>query len=200
MSWLVADLLLLGQADNGQALERKSLDLVPIVARAVDRARRLFPDHLIESTTPPSAMTTGDADRLGQAIWNLIENAARYTPAGGRILVLLSLAGNMAEIAVSDTGIGIAPRHLPRIFERFYRVDPARSRRSGGSGLGLAIVEYVVEAHGGTASVSSAEGEGTSFTLRFPIVRTGPDSGPDPERAYDGLAAASPSAGRAATR
>ena len=178
MSRLVSDLLLLGQADDGQALERKPLDLADVIAQVVDRARRLYPDHRIDSTSPETVRVLGDADRLQQAVWNLVENAARYTPAGGKIEVLASVQDDAIQIEVRDTGVGIATEHQPRLFERFYRVDAARSRRSGGSGLGLAIVKYVVEAHGGTVSVSSRPGRGSSFTIRLPAAATREASAP----------------------
>ncbi len=168
MSRLVSDLLLLGQADDGLGLERKPVDLAVIIAHVVERARRLYSDHEIDSGGPEAAQTIGDADRLQQAVSNLVENAARYTPAGGTIEVLLSVQGDAAQIDVRDTGVGIAPEHQPHVFERFYRVDAARSRRSGGSGLGLAIVKYVVEAHGGRVSVSSQPGQGSRFSIRLP--------------------------------
>jgi two-component system OmpR family sensor kinase len=172
MSRLVSDLLLLGQADDGQLLEHKVVDVVQLVARVVERARRLFPDHVIAASSPTSALLSGDPDRLQQAVWNLVENAARYTPAGGRITIATAVAGGRVRIDVDDTGVGIAPDHQAHVFERFYRVDTARSRRSGGSGLGLAIVKYVVDAHGGTVSVSSQPGAGTRFSLSFPATMT----------------------------
>lgn len=168
MSRLVADLLLLGQADDGQALERTPVDIAEVVSRVVERARLLFPNHQIDVRSLETALVTGDADRLHQAILNLVENAARYTPAGGRIAVTLAAERGAIRIDVSDTGVGIAPEHQARVFERFYRVDSARSRRSGGSGLGLAIVKYVVEAHSGTVTVASQPGRGTRFTIRLP--------------------------------
>ena len=110
--------------------------------------------------------------RLDQLVWNLVENALRYTPSGGGVELELARHGSEAVLRVSDTGVGIPEEHLPRIFERFYRVDKARSRRNGGTGLGLAIVKSVVEAHGGRAGVSSSAapgpGQGTSFTIWLP--------------------------------
>ena len=103
---------------------------------------------------------------------NLVENAVRYTNPGGRVSVAVEARQDQARLSVRDTGIGIAPEHLPHIFERFYRADPARRRSSGSSssGLGLAIVEWVVHAHGGTIAVESRVGRGSSFTVTLPLT------------------------------
>ncbi|RSK28127.1 HAMP domain-containing histidine kinase [Bacillus sp. HMF5848] len=109
----------------------------------------------------------GDTYRIKQVFINLINNAITYTPSGGKVMVNVSVDANDVIIAVSDTGIGILKEEIPRIFERFYRVDKARSRNSGGTGLGLAIVKHLVEAHGGTITVDSRTGGGTTFTVKF---------------------------------
>ena len=96
---------------------------------------------------------------------NLIDNAIKYTPPGGTITLSLHREGNWANLEVSDTGIGIAPEHLAHIFDRFYRVDKARSRTSGGTGLGLAIVKGIAEQHGGRVTVTSEPGRGSTFTV-----------------------------------
>ncbi len=103
---------------------------------------------------------------------NLVENAVRYTNPGGRVTVTVEAQQDQALLLVRDTGIGIAPEHLPHLFERFYRADPAR-RRTGGSsssGLGLSIVEWIVRAHGGTVAVESWVGRGSSFTVTLPLT------------------------------
>ncbi|WP_027414777.1 two-component system histidine kinase PnpS [Aneurinibacillus terranovensis] len=111
----------------------------------------------------------GDRDRLQQVILNLVSNAVNYTPENGEVMLDVREKGKEhIEVVVKDTGIGIPGNHLPRIFERFYRVDKARSRESGGTGLGLAIVKHLVESHHGMITVDSKEGEGTTFTLVFP--------------------------------
>jgi signal transduction histidine kinase len=116
--------------------------------------------------------STLHADPLAfrQALGNLIENAARYTASGGSVSVAARASDDGITITVSDTGSGIPADHLPRIFERFYRVDPARSRAAGGTGLGLAIVKHLVEAHGGSVRADSALGRGTTVTLHFPAA------------------------------
>ena len=112
----------------------------------------------------------GDEDLLITALRNLLENAVAYSPDKTRVEVSVKLArGNAVEISVADQGIGIPERDLERIFERFYRVDPARSRATGGTGLGLAIVKHVTAAHGGKVTVVSTEGAGSTFTLRLPL-------------------------------
>ena len=113
----------------------------------------------------------GDRDRLAQVLTNLLDNAVKYTPDGGRVSVALRRDGEAYEMAVSDTGIGIEPQHLDRIFERFYRTDKARSRGMGGTGLGLSIVKHIVQAHGGAVSVESAPGRGSTFRVRLSASR-----------------------------
>ena len=112
-----------------------------------------------------------DPGRLEQMLRNLISNARRHTPPGGRIDIRASRDGRGRGIEVVDTGTGIAAEHLPHVFDRFYRADPSRDRATGGAGLGLAIVRRLAEAHGGTVSASSdGPGRGAAFTLRLPAV------------------------------
>lgn len=129
---------------------------------------------IILSYQSPKDMTVevfGDKERLRQVAVNLLENAIKYSEKGSPVLITLTASDERAEISVKDSGIGIAPQHLPRIFERFYRVDKDRSRDVGGSGLGLAIVKHIVEAHGSSITVESVVGIGTTFT--FTVSRTG---------------------------
>jgi two-component system OmpR family sensor kinase len=112
----------------------------------------------------------GDELRIRQAVANLLANARAHTPPGTSIAVTLSTAGDDRTVEVSDNGPGIAADDLPHLFERFYRVDASRARRSGGSGLGLAIVQAIAEAHGGSVGVTSVEGEGAAFTIVLPIA------------------------------
>jgi two-component system phosphate regulon sensor histidine kinase PhoR len=116
-----------------------------------------------------------DGDRLRQVLINLVDNAIKYTPAGGRVVVRAaaadpSLHPDTVEIAVEDTGIGIPSKDLPRLTERFFRVDKARSRALGGTGLGLAIVKHLVQAHGGWLDISSRVGQGTTVRVGFPAA------------------------------
>ena len=116
---------------------------------------------------------TGDADRLGQVLRNLISNALRHTPAGGRVTVSVSRSGDRVHLEVADTGTGISPEDLPHVFDRFYRGDKSRSRRGGGAGLGLAIARQLVIAHGGEIAAESVLGAGTTFRVTLPPAVTG---------------------------
>jgi two-component system phosphate regulon sensor histidine kinase PhoR len=121
-------------------------------------------------TLPAKVKLEGNAQRLEQVFANLLENAIKYTPSGGKVEVRLRVDAREATYEVRDTGIGIPAAALPRVFERFYRVDRSRSRDMGGTGLGLAIVKHVVKAHGGAVSVASEEGRGTTFTVQLPLL------------------------------
>ena len=118
----------------------------------------------------PECLVAGDDISLSRLFFNLIENAIKYSDAGGRIELTGFCENGCARLMVSDTGVGIPEKDLPRVFDRFYRVDPSRSPRTGGSGLGLAICRSIVEAHHGEIHVSSVFGRGTTFTVTLPIV------------------------------
>ena len=122
------------------------------------------------AVTESAQSVTVDPEALRQIFTNLFDNALRHTSPGGRVRVLAAPAGDDVIVRVSDTGTGIAAEHLARIFERFYRVDPGRSRQEGGTGLGLAIVKHLVEAQGGSVSAESELGRGTTILLTFPAV------------------------------
>jgi signal transduction histidine kinase len=121
---------------------------------------------------PAASVIEADRTALEQILLNLVENALRHTPEGGKITIATAEARNGVGLTVADTGTGIAPEHLPRIFERFYRADSGRSREAGGTGLGLAIVKHLVEAHGGSVSADSVVGSGTTIRIFFPEVAT----------------------------
>jgi signal transduction histidine kinase len=127
----------------------------------------------METAIAPEASVI-QADRIAteQILLNLVENALRHTPEGGRITIETTGARNGVVLSVTDTGTGIPPEHLPRIFERFYRADSGRSREAGGTGLGLAIVKHLVEAHGGSVSATSIVGAGTTVRIFFPELAT----------------------------
>jgi signal transduction histidine kinase len=111
------------------------------------------------------ALVLGDRDRLHQLLLNLVDNAIKYTPAGGTVRLSLYRREDWVQVSVADTGVGIAKEDLPHIFERFYRSDRARSRQTGGTGLGLSIAKWIAEAHGGHLTVESELGVGSTFTL-----------------------------------
>ena len=170
MSRLVTDLLLLGQSTSDALLRRAPLELGGLLHEVADRARAQSPDRSVEVRVGSQLTAHADADRVRQLLWNLVENALRYTPAGGAVRLSLSRDEQCAHLSVADEGPGIATEHLPHIFDRFYRVDPARSRATGGSGLGLAIVRHIAEAHGGRVSVESEPGRGSVFRVWLPLV------------------------------
>ncbi len=169
LSRIVADLLDLSRLESGSELgERVRLDvIVREEAERTDEAAREG-DVRLEVVAPTPVSVTGSARDLSLLVRNLIDNAVRYTRPGGRVDVGVEEAPDGVVLAVCDTGVGIPTRDLPRVFERFYRVDRARSRETGGTGLGLAIVKHVAENHGGSVAVESELGVGTTFTVRLP--------------------------------
>jgi len=171
---LVDDLLDLSLLESKRVtLDLKPVDLGDLVAHTVDKLRplALTSQLTLVQSAPSGLVVFADPDRLEQVLTNLVDNALKYTPAGGRIEVQAAEVNSEVEIAVNDTGNGIRPEDLPHVFERFYRADRSRTRGSGGTGLGLAIAKHIVEAHGGRISVSSRVDEGTSF--KFTIPRNG---------------------------
>lgn len=151
------------------------LSLEPLVQDLVKELTPLTEDRRIRLTVEarPVPLVQGDAGRLTQLLINLLDNALAHTTPEGRITIRLKPIPAHVVLQVEDTGSGIAPEHLPRLFERFYRADPARTRESGGTGLGLAIVKEIAEAHGGTVAVESTVGRGTLFTITLPSCAGG---------------------------
>jgi two-component system sensor histidine kinase SenX3 len=178
LTYLVQDLITLSRIQAAEPIpDPRPVDVVAVVAEALDRCRMKASARGIELTASCDDGLTalGDEDLLVTALRNLLENAVAYSPEKTRVAITASWAGlDAVEISVADQGIGIPERDLERIFERFYRVDPARSRATGGTGLGLAIVKHVVAAHSGQVTVWSAEGQGSTFTLRLPAIRNTP--------------------------
>jgi signal transduction histidine kinase len=170
MRRLIADLLFLTEVDAREAIVHAQVDLAG-VARSVVRRSRPLPDGLeLKLALADPAVVLGDRDRLRQLLTNLVENAIRYTPPPGEIQVAVRRRGDRAQLVVSDSGIGIASEHRERVFERFYRVDAARTRSMGGTGLGLAIVRQIAEAHGGGVRLESEPGRGSTFTVEIPLA------------------------------
>jgi len=167
-----ASLLTLARADAGQIpMATEPTDIGRIVGDAADQMRVAADARQIElQVTPgPAVRTLADGDLLLQLMLNLLDNAVKYTPPYGLVRIDWSEADRHVQIRVSDTGPGIASEHLPRIFDRFYRADEARSHPNGGAGLGLSISRWIAEAHGGAIAVESAPGNGTTFTVHLPV-------------------------------
>ncbi|MGC1403900.1 MAG: ATP-binding protein, partial [Thermodesulfobacteriota bacterium] len=199
MNLLVSDLLDLAKLDAKELTETnlKKVRVEEVLNTAVqmvgDQAREKKIDLIVEKEDLPEELIAyWEVERIGQALFNILDNAVKYTPPGGRVRLMAEVVQRSAfsvqrkgeiderrmtndepadflEISVEDTGIGIPKEHLSRIFERFYRVDKARSRELGGTGLGLSIVKHIVEAHGGTIQVQSIFGQGSTFTIVLPL-------------------------------
>jgi len=174
MGTLVSDLLTLAQLEGSPRPHAdRWVALAPMLAQIEADARVLSAGrHTLVFPSNVEAQIAGAQNELLSGVTNLVSNAVRYTPEGGRIeLTWKQLADGAGEIAVTDTGLGIAREHLPRLTERFYRVDGSRSRDTGGTGLGLAIVKHVVQRHGGDLVIDSELGRGSTFRLQFPAAR-----------------------------
>ncbi|TDD36045.1 HAMP domain-containing histidine kinase [Actinomadura sp. KC06] len=168
MGRLVDEMLLLARLDQGRPLEREPVDLAALAADAVADAAVVEPDRPLTLEADGPVVVTGDAGRLRQVLDNLLANVRRHTPAGTAATVRVSERDGEAVLEVADEGPGIPADERARVFERFYRADPSRSRDRGGAGLGLSIVAAVAEAHGGRASVADAPGGGAAFTITLP--------------------------------
>jgi PAS domain S-box-containing protein len=159
---------------GGVRLELRPTDIVPIVKAAIDAAEpsaRLRHVHIEPKITSDSVDVTADSERLQQIVWNLVANAVKFTPEGGRVEVGLIEVPPNVELRVTDTGLGIDPAHLKTVFEPFWQADSTYTRAHGGLGLGLAIVRYLVEAHGGSVRAESlGEGQGASFVVSLPAA------------------------------
>jgi two-component system sensor histidine kinase BaeS len=167
---VIDDLQDLSAADAGELhLHPQPVDLPDLLAQvaAAHKASAERAGVTLVLLAGPGLTLTADPIRLRQAVGNLVTNAIRHTPAGGRITIGARTDGPQAVIDVTDTGAGLAPEQVPLVFERFWRAEKSRSRQTGGSGLGLSIVRKLAEAHGGTASVTSTLGAGSTFTLRL---------------------------------
>ncbi|MEJ7708033.1 MAG: ATP-binding protein [Nocardioidaceae bacterium] len=169
---LVQQVIELSRLQNDDPLERADpVDVDTVVERAIDRMRVDAEDKRVElrSAGDSGLLVMGDMEPLISALGNLVENAVAFSAPGKHVTVTVKGETDRVEIGVADHGVGIAPLDLDRIFERFYRVDPARTRATGGSGLGLAIVKHIAATHGGEVRVWSAEGDGSTFTLVLPL-------------------------------
>lgn len=202
---LVQELIDLSRVQNDDPLEdAEPVKVETLVAEAIDRCRQQAGSKQITMASAGAEGLTvwGNRGQLVGALGNLVENAVNYSPAHTRVGIaarrIASPGGDLIEIAVTDQGIGISEKDRERVFERFYRVDPARSRATGGTGLGLAIVKHVAASHGGEVTVWSSEGQGSTFTLRLPesgaarerttggpLIVNGDDEGPYETDTFD---------------
>ena len=172
---LVADLLDVSRIISGKLrLDVRTVDLISIVNAAIDSIRPAADAKSIRLQTildPAAGPISGDADRLQQIVWNLLTNAVKFTPKGGRVQVKVQRVDSHVEIVVTDSGVGISKEFLPYVFDRFRQADASTTRIHGGLGLGLSIVHQLVDLHGGSVSVhSDGEGQGATFTINLPFV------------------------------
>jgi two-component system phosphate regulon sensor histidine kinase PhoR len=171
---LILDLLSLARLESGQdVFEHRPLALAPVIAASVEshRARAEGKAQSLEldlGSLDGDCLVVADEEAVRQILDNLIDNAIKYTPEGGAVRVVCGRTDDVVSVEVADTGIGIPRDDLPRIFERFYRVDKARSRELGGTGLGLSIVKHLAQSLGGQVGVESRVGAGSRFTVRLP--------------------------------
>ena len=173
MSGIIEYMLDLSRAEAGVlSLDLQELDLKDLLAEQVQSVRLLAREKHVNLVFEGnrSAFVKADEMRLRQVFRNLLDNAVQYTSAGGEVRLGVDVAGSRVKVSVLDTGIGIPAESLPKIFDRFYRVDKARNRAHGGSGLGLSLAKTFVEAHGGTIEVTSEPGKGSMFTVYLPLT------------------------------
>ena len=195
-SRIVEDLLELSEIESGVERDLHPVALIDVMHDAAGRVAELAsrgeieietiePRGSIEPSEPTDSahrgpVVTGDRHQLASAVGNMVENAVKYSEPGDVVHVAVRDEGGFGEIVVADEGAGIPRADLYRVFERFYRVDRPRSRGTGGTGLGLSIVRHVAQAHGGSISVDSVEGQGATFVLRLPLARNDADGPADP--------------------
>ncbi|MBV9282384.1 MAG: hypothetical protein JOZ41_20065 [Chloroflexi bacterium] len=174
MANLADTMLNLARLDaQGAQIEQDVVDLAGLAAEVGRRVGPLAAERgvSVEVEAEPAVLVVGDRVMLEQAVLVLVDNAIKYNRPGGQVLVRVSAEGNRANLAVKDTGIGIASEHLPHLGERFYRVDKARSREAGGAGLGVSIAQSIASRHRGSLQYESEAGEGTTATLSLPLAR-----------------------------
>ncbi|MHB2015842.1 MAG: sensor histidine kinase [Candidatus Xenobia bacterium] len=170
MSGLVKDLLMLSVAEGRRERPRERVAVRELMDESATYAKLVGQHHEVTVVPPPSLFVIGDGEQLSRVLHNLIDNAIKYTPEGGRIKVAAARHGSQVCLSVEDTGTGVSKEDLTHVFERFYRADRSRDRKTGGSGLGLSIVKALVEAHDGTVGMTSELGRGTRVEVRLPAA------------------------------
>src|ERR1700722_16088567 len=183
MGHLVEDLLLLARLDEGRPLERRPVELVALAGEAAQTARTVAPAWSVTLTARQPVEVTGDGPRLRQVLDNLLSNVRAHTPVGTATELRITTDGDAALITCADNGPGLDEGSADRVFERFFRADPSRSRQHGGAGLGLSIVDSIVRAHGGTVTALPRAGGGVTFLVRLPLdgaAETAPSEEPAP--------------------
>jgi two-component system OmpR family sensor kinase len=170
MARLVDDMLLLARLDQQRGLETKPVDVAELVRESISDFKAVDPDRPLTEDLAATAIVEGDRVRLRQIIDNLLTNVRIHTPPAAPVHIGVKRNGDHVELSVADQGPGISEEDRERIFERFWRADPGRTRSRGGTGLGLAIVASLVHAHGGTITVTSEPGQGTTFVVRLPLA------------------------------
>lgn len=186
MKQLVEDLLTLASLEHsdGRLTDEVDFDMHGLLQAAMTDARVISSGkHQFTIALDAPKVLRGNREQIQSAVRNLLTNAIRYTPTGGTIRLRWWLHDNHPSVSVIDTGIGIAAEHIPRVTERFYRVDRGRSRATGGTGLGLSIVKHVVQRHGAKLDIQSTVGQGSNFTIEFPAERLVPEIPPTPTEA-----------------
>ncbi len=174
---LVQELIDLSRLQGGEPIpDATEVPVSRVIAEVIDRTRLAADSGKINVIAGgrTDLLLAGDEAQLVTALANLVDNAIAYSPEGTRVAIGVRSAGDLVEVSVSDEGMGIPPADLERVFERFYRADPARARATGGTGLGLAIVKHIATNHGGSVTVWSTEGAGATFTLRLPSATRSP--------------------------
>jgi len=167
MQRMINDLLLLAQLDAGLQIHRQPVEMDTLLLDVYRQAQVIDRGVTLRLGAEDQALVLGDRDRLRQLLLNLVDNALKYTPAGGQVTLTLRRGEGWVQVAVTDTGVGITPEDVPHLFERFYRADRSRARQSG-AGLGLSIAQWVAQAHGGRIEVESQVGRGSTFTVWLP--------------------------------
>jgi two-component system phosphate regulon sensor histidine kinase PhoR len=185
LSAIIDDLMQLSRLEQDQETYRpksKPSSVAEVIGTATQLCRNAAKKKNISITlkTDPELTVNMDSDLIEQALINLLDNAVKYSAADSNITIWARKKDSTVQIRIQDQGIGIAQKHLPRLFERFYRVDKARSRNMGGTGLGLAIVKHIVQSHGGRVSVQSVHGKGSTFTLHLPVAVSPSEPSPQP--------------------